>query len=62
VALWRSSAPQHAWLVAQQRACGEQDWLIDYDKVVGGLGDGAVDLTLCGANDGQEDERAEDDP
>ncbi len=54
--------PQHAWLVAQQGACGEADWLGDHDKVVGGLGDGATDLALVRAHDGQEDERAEDDP
>jgi hypothetical protein len=44
--------PQHAWLVAQQGACGETDWLGDHDKVVGGLGDGATDLALVRAHDG----------
>jgi hypothetical protein len=55
-------APQDAWLIAQQGACGEEDRRIDYDKVVSRLGDGAVDLALCAAHDGQEEQRAEDDP
>ena len=53
--------PEHRWLVAELRACGEEDRLGDYDKVVGGLGDGAVDLALCCSHDRQKDERAEND-
>ena len=56
------SAPQHSRLVAQQGARREQHRLGDHYKVVGGLGDGAVDLAFGGAHDRQKEQRAEDDP
>jgi hypothetical protein len=54
--------PEHRWLVAELRASGKEDRLGDYDKVVSGLGDRSANLAFGGAHDGQEDERAEDNP